>query len=125
MQNPVGWFEIYVADMSRAQAFYQSVLAVQLEDMTDPTDDTVQMKGFPSNMEQYGSSGALVYTKGVPVGQNSVVVYFSCEDCAVEAARVETSGGNVEKDKFSIGDYGFIVIAKDTEGNVFGLHSLK
>ena len=29
--NPVGWFEIYVEDMPRAQAFYESVLTVSLE----------------------------------------------------------------------------------------------
>jgi predicted enzyme related to lactoylglutathione lyase len=29
------------------------------------------------------------------------------------------------KEKYSIGQYGFIVLAFDTEGNMFGLHSLK
>ena len=29
--NPVGWFEIYVQDMPRARAFYESVFAVQLQ----------------------------------------------------------------------------------------------
>lgn len=125
MNNPVGWFEIYVADINRAQAFYQSVLDVQLEDLGDPTDDSIQMKAFPANMEQYGSSGALVHATGVPVGQNSVMVYFSCEDCANEASRVVSSGGSIEKEKFSIGEYGFITVAKDTEGNIFGLHSSK
>jgi len=28
------------------------------------------------------------------------------------------------KEKFSIGEYGFIAIAFDTEGNMIGLHSL-
>ncbi len=27
--NPVVWFEIYVQDMARAQAFYEHVLAVR------------------------------------------------------------------------------------------------
>jgi hypothetical protein len=31
MQNPVGWFEIYVQDMPRAKAFYEAVLALTLE----------------------------------------------------------------------------------------------
>ena len=30
-RNPVGWFEIYVQDMPRAKAFYQSVFAVHLQ----------------------------------------------------------------------------------------------
>ena len=29
--NPVVWFEIYVADMERAKAFYQGVLAMDTE----------------------------------------------------------------------------------------------
>jgi predicted enzyme related to lactoylglutathione lyase len=29
------------------------------------------------------------------------------------------------KDKFPIGQYGFIVLAFDTEGNMFGIHSIK
>lgn len=30
MNNPVGWFEIYVDDMERAKRFYQSVFALDL-----------------------------------------------------------------------------------------------
>jgi hypothetical protein len=29
--NPVGWFEIYVQDISRAKAFYEAVLQTQLQ----------------------------------------------------------------------------------------------
>lgn len=123
MSNPVGWFEIYVADMDRAQKFYETVLGVQLGDLSDPSDTTIVMKSFPSDMEQYGATGALVKMEGAPVGQNSVLVYFSCEDCAVEEARVAAAGGKVERPKFSIGEYGFISLAFDTEGNMLGLHS--
>lgn len=75
-------------------------------------------------MESHGASGALVCVDGMPAGQNSVLVYFSCEDCAVEESRIEPAGGTIVRPKFSIGDYGFITLAKDTEGNMFGLHSL-
>ncbi|MBZ0165872.1 MAG: VOC family protein, partial [Candidatus Omnitrophica bacterium] len=59
-----------------------------------------------------------------PSGGNSVLIYFSCEDCETEEKRVLQHGGKVEKSKFSIGQYGFISIVYDTEGNMFGLHSL-
>jgi hypothetical protein len=62
---------------------------------------------------------------GFPSGGNSVLVYFSCADCAIEAGRVAKAGGRVEKEKFSIGEYGFIALAIDTESNMFGLHSMK
>jgi len=125
MRNPVGWFDIYVADMERAKTFYESVLNVELDDLGDPSDPNIMMKSFPSDMEQYGATGALVKMEGAPVGKNSVVVYFSCDDCSVEESRVESSGGKIEKTKFPIGEYGFISLVIDTEGNTLGLHSLK
>ncbi len=125
MSNPVGWFEIYVSDMKRAAAFYESVFQVQLTHLVDASNTVTEMKTFPSDMEKYGATGALVKMEGFPVGQNSVLVYFSCEDCSVEEARVSASGGKVQKSKFSIGEHGFISIVVDTEGNMFGLHSLK
>lgn len=125
MSNPVAWFEIYVDDIARAQQFYESVLNVKLDDLGDPSDTSTIMKAFPSDMENYGATGALVKMDCAPVGQNSVLVYFSCDDCAVEESRIEGAGGKVEKTKFSIGEHGFISLAFDTEGNMFGLHSEK
>jgi len=123
MNNPVGWFEIYVNDIDRAISFYQSVFEVTLEKLGDPTDENVQMWAFPSNYEEYGASGALIKADGCPAGGNSTVVYFSCADCSVEESRVEAAGGQIQRSKMSIGDYGFCTMAVDTEGNTFGLHS--
>ena len=122
-QNPVGWFEIYVDDMARAKQFYQSMLEVKFEPLGNPTDEAMEMQAFPSSMDTYGAPGALVKMQGFPAGANSVLVYFVCEDCAVEESRVVAAGGQVERPKLSIGEYGFITLAKDTEGNMFGLHS--
>jgi predicted enzyme related to lactoylglutathione lyase len=61
----------------------------------------------------------------VPSGGNSTLVYFACDDVAAEAARVAGAGGKLAREKMSIGQYGFIALAHDTEGNLFGLHSLK
>jgi hypothetical protein len=122
VNNPVGWFEIYVQDMPRAKGFYESVFQVKLERLSSP--DT-EMWGFPMSMERTGASGSLVKMKGVASGGNSTMVYFSCADCAVEAARVPTYGGKVHREKMSIGQYGFIALVMDTEGNMIGLHSLK
>lgn len=120
-RNPVGWFEIYVQDMSRAKAFYETVLGVTLS--TLPAGD-IDMQAFPGDMVSPGTSGALVRMPGVPSGGNSVMIYFSCDDCSLEGSRVAAAGGTVQREKISIGEYGFIVLAVDTEGNMFGLHSL-
>mgnify|MGYP002663365938 FL=1 len=73
-----------------------------------------------------GASGALVKMEGVPSGGGGgTLVYFACEDCAVEQGRVEKAGGKVFKPKFSIGEYGQCALVNDTEGNMIGLHSMK
>ncbi len=120
--NPVNWFEIYVQDMTRAKDFYEEVFQRTLTKLNSP--DT-EMWGFPMDTEQYGASGSLVKMEGVHPGGNNTIVYFSCADCAVEAERVTAAGGRIHKPKMSIGEYGFIALAYDTEGNMFGLHSMK
>ena len=123
--NPVVWFEIYVKDMQRAKAFYESVLQVQLQKLVSPAADMLEMWTFPSQMHGPGATGALAKIDGGPPNGNGTIVYFTCDDCATEAGRVAASGGKVMKDKFSIGQYGFIALVTDTEGNVIGLHSMK
>ena len=125
MNNPVGWFEIYVQDMPRARKFYESVLKLKLDELPSPDGSPVEMMAFPMGMDRPGAAGALAKMEGFPAGGNSTLVYFTCEDCSVEAGRVASSGGRLHRGKESIGEYGFIALAHDTEGNMFGLHSMK
>ena len=120
-RNPVGWFEIYVQDMARAKTFYESVLQLKLDKL--PTE--MDIWAFPMTMEQPGAGGALVRMEGCSSGGGGTLVYFSCADCAVEVARAIKAGGTVHRDKFSIGQYGFIALLVDSEGNMIGLHSLQ
>ena len=121
MNNPVRWFEIYVQDMERAKNFYEAVLQRKLQKLDSPGMD---MWAFPMEQNAPGATGALVRMQGVPSG-GSTLVYFASEDCAVEEGRVLKSGGQVHKPKFPIGQHGFISLVVDTEGNMFGLHSMK
>lgn len=118
--NPVGWFEIYVQDMPRAKGFYESVFQVKLEQLNNAN---MELWAFPMHMERMGASGALVKMAGKDSGVGGTLVYFSCADCSVEAARVTQFGGTLQRGKFSIGEYGFIALVLDTEGNMLGLHS--
>jgi len=121
-RNAVGWFEIYVQDMERAKAFYEKTFEVKLEPLPSPI---VKMFAFPMQPDKPGCPGALVKMEGFEASGNGTIVYFSSEDCAVESARAAKNGGKVCKEKFSIGEYGFISLVNDTEGNLIGLHSLK
>ena len=120
MSNPCVWFEIYVQDMERARRFYETVLATKLEKL----DGDLEMWSFPGDQASYGAGGALVKMQGVPSGGSSLV-YFGAEDAAIPEGRVKAAGGSISKPKFAIGKYGFITLAVDTEGNMFGLHSMK
>ncbi len=133
-RNPVGWFEIYVADMARAKKFYETVFNVNMEALPSPEGSDappVEMAAFPmpamtaddGAAELPGACGALAKMEGVHPGVGGTLVYFSCEDCATEEARVADAGGNVVHSKFSIGQHGFIAMVNDTEGNMIGLHS--
>lgn len=120
MNNPVGWFEIYVQDMERAKTFYEAVFGIQL---TKLEGTEYEMWAFPMNDNGSGTSGALIRIPGYPSGNNSVIVYFSCANCAVEAEKAGQHGGEIETNKKSIGPYGYIALVNDTEGNIIGLHS--
>ncbi|MFO7306079.1 MAG: VOC family protein [Gammaproteobacteria bacterium] len=121
--NPVIWFEIYVSNLERARRFYETVFQVQLNKLDTPAPD-IEMLSFPMQKHAAGAAGALCKMPGYHPGMGTVV-YFACEDCAVEEARVQRAGGHVIRPKMSIGQYGAISLVVDTEGNMIGLHSMK
>ena len=123
--NPVGWFEIYVKDMARARKFYEGVFETKLDRIGPPGGDDLEMWAWSGDQSSYGTPGALVKMKETPPGGFGTLVYFVCDDCAVQEARVPNQGGKIHRPKMSIGPYGFISLVVDTEGNMFGLHSMK
>ena len=122
--NAVGWFDIYVDDLDRAVTFYESMLGTSLEPMGDPTGET-QMMSFPAEMSVYGAGGALTKAPHAGPGVGGTIVYFMVEDCADQEARVNEAGGSVVRPKFSIGEFGFVLLCQDTEGNMIGFNSMK
>lgn len=133
VRNPIGWTEIYVTDLPRAQKFYETVLAVKMEAAPVPedmeaeegSDEYFEMVFFPGDMDAAGSSGALVKSAMYKPGPGGTLNYFSCNDCAVEIGRVDAAGGKVIAPKMPIGQYGFCGICEDSEGNQIGFHSMQ
>ena len=126
--KPFGWFEIYVEDMPRAKAFYEATLQVTLEPLPAPdTTSSMEMWMFPGAMDMSGAgcSGALCNMEGCRPGGSGTIIYFICDDCGVEAGRAAAHGGKIYKEKMPIGEYGYIAIIGDSEGNTIGLHSMK
>jgi predicted enzyme related to lactoylglutathione lyase len=121
-RNPVGWFEIYVQDMNRAKTFYQNIFQVTLQALESPG---IELWAFPFRPENPGCAGALARMSGKDSGTGGTIIYFSCADCAAAASRAVQNGGRIHKDKTSIGQYGFIALVYDPEGNMIGLHSME
>jgi uncharacterized protein len=120
--NPVGWFDIHVSNIDRAKKFYETVFNIQLTDL--PLEWGKQSL-FPFDHESPNISGALVENAHMTPNGNNTVVYFETEDCITEEKRIEEAGGKIVRPKMSIGEFGFVSIFIDTEGNTIGLHSRK
>lgn len=120
--NPVCWFDIFVSDLNRAKKFYETVFNIRLADFPE---EWGKQSGFPFENEGQNTTGALVEKDGYVANENNTIVYFASEDCVTEEARVENAGGKIVRPKTSIGEFGFVSILMDTEGNTIGLHSKK
>ncbi|MBE2260664.1 MAG: VOC family protein [Rhodobacteraceae bacterium] len=122
--NPVGWFEIYVSDMTRARAFYTAVFGRQLMALPE-IGEGGEMYAFEWVEGGAGAAGALVRQPMNGPGKGGTMVYFSCQDAADEAGRAAQAGGRIIQPKMAIGKYGHIALVEDSEGNIIGLHSMQ
>lgn len=119
MINPISWFEIPVADMDRAKKFYDEVFQIDI-----PVQDlgNFVMGWFPSNLDQYGSGGALVKAESYVPSYHGTTVYFFTDEINDVLPRIACSGGKVINPKTSIGEHGFVAHFEDSEGNRIALH---
>ena len=124
--GPVGWFEIYVADMDRAKAFYGDVMQTDFT-LAPMSGGDMEMWFFNTQRDaqgaNQGAAGGLIRHPMRSPNMEGTLVYFSVDDCAAAIARATAHGVQVFVDKQSIGEMGFIAIITDTEGNSIGLHS--
>lgn len=118
--NPVGWFEIPVTDIDRATGFYRRIFGIDLQ-ARRMGDALVAM--FPSAPGSTGTSGMLVQAGEAVPSPHGVMIYFTEPDIDGALARVEEAGGEVLVPCTSIGQYGWVGIFADSEGNRIGMHS--
>ncbi len=76
-------------------------------------------------LEEYGSSGAIIQGADYKPGNTGPLVYLSLEDdIKVILDRVEEAGGKVVKPKTLVSEaIGNIAVFEDCEGNRIALHS--
>ena len=126
LANPVGWFEIYVAEMDRSKDFYADVVGAGFNAAPvagEGPDAGMEMAFFDADESKAGAPGALVRHPMRPPELHGTLVYFSVDDCGAAAARSTARGSKIYVEKQSIGEMGFIAIVGDSEGNSIGLHS--
>lgn len=122
--NAVSWVEIPVADIERAQQFYEAIFKI---DMVPAEFPNLRMRMFPleSNM---GIGAALCYAGDFykPSATDGPLVYLNGNpDVQVILDRIEAAGGKILVPKTHISpEYGYMAVFIDTEGNRVALHNV-
>jgi len=114
-------FEVPFDDKDRALKFYQEIFGWKAIDMpemkyvmvhTGPTDDQgmIQEKGvINGGMYQRSDQGE---------GPIIVITVVSIDDTL---ARIKSSGGQIVREKMTVGNMGYYAHIKDSEGNLIGV----
>ncbi|MGG9963708.1 VOC family protein [Ferruginibacter sp. SUN106] len=123
-ENALNWFEISVADISRATKFYETIFDIQLrqEEMMG-----MKMAFFPYENMNGTVSGGLVQGPMHKPGADGTKVYLNGNpDLSNVLSKIDKAGGKVLMPKTKITDeIGFMAFFTDTEGNTVALHSNK
>jgi len=120
-RNMVGWFEIPVNDMDRAQKFYETVFQVELKIVDF---GGLLMGWFPDRGEVPGAQGTLIKQDSYIPSQEGTLIYFISDNVQHELERVEAAGGKIYQPKTQISpEHGYMAAFIDSEGNRIALHS--
>ncbi len=120
MKNIVSIVEIPTSDFSRAIAFYEAILDINIEKVEM---DGVQMGLFPNDGE--GVFVHLIHGSDYKPSSDGAIIYLNTgSDLQAVADRIEANGGEILMPKTEIGpEMGYYALFADTEGNRLGLHS--
>jgi predicted enzyme related to lactoylglutathione lyase len=117
--NKVIMFELPVANMKRASAFYKKAFGWRI----DPWNGSSGVITVPEDKnwvpKEKGAINGEMYRRASRDEKPLVVV--GVPSIARALAAVKKAGGRVILEKEAYGDWGFYARVKDTEGNVFGL----
>jgi predicted enzyme related to lactoylglutathione lyase len=121
--NTLNWFEIPVTDFDRAKKFYETIFGISMHVMDF---QGFKMGMFPSVPGNGKLSGAIVQGEYYVPSKTGTLVYLNGDpDLQVALDKVEAAGGSVMRPKTQIGEFGFMAVMIDTEGNAVALHSNK
>ena len=116
--NRAVWFDIPVADLERAQAFYRAVLGIIVH------KEKAGEIHFAILDHQDGNGGCLIVAPEQISSTGGVLVYLNVEQRIRSAvSQAEKHGGKVVEPIRSLGPHGVRAIILDSEGNRVALHS--
>ena len=123
-KNPIGWVEIPVTDLDRAEKFYTEYFGFEMA--RQPEKNGYTMSWFPMD-EGYGAAGTLIKGEGIIPSYEGPVVYFTSPGESIDdgIARAEEMGIKILIPKTDIGEHGFFAWIEDCEGNRIAIHSMK
>jgi predicted enzyme related to lactoylglutathione lyase len=116
MNNVINWFEIPVADMDRAVAFYEPVMQVTLRRETMDCAELV----FPHQDPAPG--GALAKFDGIAPSAQGAIIYLHTDILPPRSTASPRRVGRVFGPLTLPNDIGTIALFTDSEGNRVGLH---
>lgn len=125
--NGVVHFEIHAKDLDGAQKFYGGIFGWKIADlgpqmgnyrMVSTGEDEVGAR-WP------GINGGITPRMGQPPSGGEPVNAFVCaigvDDVDSYIEKVKAAGGSIALDKMQVPGVGWLVYAKDREGNIFGM----
>jgi predicted enzyme related to lactoylglutathione lyase len=112
-------FEIHADDPRRAVNFYHDVFDWQINKWEGTEDYWLVTTG---SQTEPGIDGAIMH-RSHPISGEGVIAYVCTIDVpSVDdaAAKITAHGGTIVAPKMAIPHVGWLIYAKDTEGNTFG-----
>lgn len=116
--NRAVWFDIPVANLDRAAAFYRAVLAIKV--------DKTQFDDFTFCLLEHdaGNGGCLIHKPGEVASSAGILLYMNVNGRIQDAVKQVTAlGGKVLEPTHAIGPHGHRAVVLDSEGNRLALHS--
>ena len=127
--NKVVHFEIPFDDKERSQKFYSEVFGWGINDMPEMNYTGVTTVETDENMvpKELGAINGGMMARGQFEGKPSdimptgPVIAMEVDSIDDHLEKVKAAGGEVIMDKVDLGEMGFYVYVKDTEGNIIGI----
>jgi hypothetical protein len=108
------WVDYGAADPTAAKEFYGSLLG------WDWTEDSPEFGGYVNALKD-GHQAAGLGPLMSPDDSPAWTTYFAAADAAATCERIRAAGGTVVVEPMEVGPMGTMVVARDPQGNPFGL----